>query len=80
MTTSNDTITRDIFWHVSRVWDDGVPCASCEYCQIVKEERPYGGVDVDISVYESFRECDILDNRHPRPNDCPGLELESEDD
>jgi hypothetical protein len=38
-----------------------------------KEPRPYG----EGSVYETFRECDILDEL--ADGDCPGLKTEEED-
>ena len=45
------------YFAISRVWDEGVACADCMYCHTRKEPRPYG----EGSVYETFRECDILD-------------------
>ena len=61
------------YFAISRVWDEGVACADCMYYHTSKEPRPYG----EGSVYETFRECDILDEL--ADGDCPGLETEEED-
>ena len=59
---------------ISRVWDDGSACMDCIYCHTAKEARPYWGV----TVYETWRECDILDELVE--GDCPGLRVEGGDE
>ena len=62
------------YYAISRVWDAGAACLDCMHCHTVREPREYWG----STVYETYRQCDILDELVD--GECPGVIAETEED